>query len=331
MSARTTGFVFAAAAALLLSDVRADSSVRVLNDKPGAKGAGNEDKLAPLVRDIKSRNPKVQLAAIARFRQLGREANDIAFLVVEHGMMRSNRNVCDAAGEAIRALDPDVYRELTTLLHDADLSKRLAAVDKLGDMGSDAKAALPAVLQLHAEFMSKSLNNQGGSTSPIASVNRQILTTLAAIAPENESVHKVVLHCVAAPDHIQPISQDAPRFRGLHPYDRMFVVDLMNGLPIRTKDKLSALATGSTVTRIQSDADAMVGQISELDIDRAEKCKALVRVVQSGSPAMIKAIECLSDLGADAKPAVPLLKRLKTHPNEAVRNAATSAVDAIRE
>ncbi|HYH68000.1 MAG TPA: HEAT repeat domain-containing protein [Urbifossiella sp.] len=184
-------------------------------------------------------------------------------------------------------------------------------------MGADAKAAAPAILAYHTYLASQE------GRPPY-----QTLAALVKIAPESEGVQKTVLRHVAGLDESLPFIPSRPFG---DPKQRERVLDLMNEMPIKSGDKMTALAAGAVATQVKADAAVMAGQIGELDVANKEKCTALMRVVLSKSPARATAIEELGKLGQDAKLAVPLLTRLKTDPDGAVREAVTAALGEINK
>ena len=65
-----------------------------------------------------------------------------------------------------------------------------------------------------------------------------------------------------------------------------------------------------------------------IDADAAEKVKVLVAALGDGNAA-IPVIQVLQEFGKDAEPALPLLKKLKLSPDDALRKAATEAIKKI--
>jgi hypothetical protein len=74
-------------------------------------------------------------------------------------------------------------------------------------------------------------------------------------------------------------------------------------------------------------------QLKIIDVEPAEKVKALILVLDDDKDATasetVPLITALQVFGKDAKPALPLLKKLKLSSDDAIRRAATEAVKKI--
>jgi len=73
---------------------------------------------------------------------------------------------------------------------------------------------------------------------------------------------------------------------------------------------------------------AGIAQLQVIEAKATDKVSALVAALEDGE-AVVPVIQALEKYGADAKAAMPSLKKLKSSPNEATRNAAIAAIANI--
>ena len=102
-------------------------------------------KLGPIMQDMRSKDIKVRLSAIAKLEELGADAKPAGAELVEFGMMSPNATVKEAANAAFEKIDPLVYKEIITVYYDKDQQTKNAAVMRLQLMGGKAKAAVPII------------------------------------------------------------------------------------------------------------------------------------------------------------------------------------------
>jgi HEAT repeat protein len=117
------------------------------------------------------------------------------------------------------------------------------------------------------------------------------LQALMAIVPEDAAVQQAILGFVAASDNALPISVGRTRI------ERKTLIDDMRSLKIDTKKQVEALLAGLSASKYE---------------------RALI-------------IRELGKMGSDAKAALPVLMSLKTDSEKEVREAATAAIEAIKE
>ncbi len=96
----------------------------------------------------------------------------------------------------------------------------------------------------------------------------------------------------------------------------------MNELKIEDAPKVTPLLTGF----VASDNPALIQELGKLNIENKAKYTALMMALPRKSNCRALIISEIAKLGADAKAALPILKSLKTDPEEAVRNAAIAAI-----
>lgn len=274
-----------------------------------------DEKLLPLIKDMRSKDNKVRLATIAKLEDLGADAKPAGAALVEFGMMSPNAAVKNAANAAFEKIDPLVHKEIITVYYDEDEDKKNAAVTSLQLMGGKAKAAVPIIKGYHQFLASKSRRTPSHT-----------LTALVKIAPDDESVQTAILGLVGGSDALLPHGY----FRGS---SRAFIVNLMHELKIDDKQKLAPLVTGLAVagTRFDGkDREMMIAELGKLRIENKEKYPALMTALSKNVTERALIINELAKLGADAKAALPVLMALKTDKEEAVRTAANNAIEAIK-
>ena len=294
---------------------KALAAIKEATDKVDA--AKIDEVLGPIVKDLKAKDNKVRLAAVAKLEELGAAAKPAGAALVEFGMMSPNPMVKDAANAAFEKIDPLVHKEIITVYYDADIEKRDAAVKSLQLMGGKAKAAVPVIKGYH-QFLLGRYKSTPGHT----------LSALVKIAPEDEGVQSVILSLVGGADTALP-SDDTFRLES-----RAFVVALMNDLKIEDKQKIAPLVSGITQvdTRFNDrrGRELLVAELGKLKVENKEKYPALMTALSKNKTERALIIDQLAKLGSDAKGALPVLMSLKTDKEEAVRIAANAAIEAIK-
>ncbi len=196
-------------------------------DKLNPTQPKEEDKLKLLIKNLQSKDMKVQLKAIAELELLGSDAKPAGVALVEFGMMNSNPKVREAANTAFEKIDPAIYKEVLTILIDKEGLNRSLAVDNLRKMGAKAKAAVPAI-KMYYGYRVRQLN---GRFLPY-----YLLKALIEIVPEDLTVQQEVLRCVAARDYYETYRKE--------------LIEDMRILKIDPKKQVEALLAGLAVTRV---------------------------------------------------------------------------------
>lgn len=317
-------------------DVRtvAKRSLAAIKEAVGEKVdvAKIDERLVPLIKDMKSKDNKVRLATIAKLEELGAEAKPAGAAIVEFGIMSSNDPVKVAAINAFEKIDPTISKEVITVLFDGDLNKRILAAKNLASMGEKAKAAIPAIKVCH-----QTLWNNFKQT-PAAT-----LQALVMIDPEDEAVQRLILDLVGGPDSTVP----QVRFGNKTAVpSRHFLVQLMNQMNIPDQKKITPLVLGiaqcrgtgqgielpeDVFIRGQRERLFMLAELGKLEIETKQKYTALMSVLAKNTTERAQIINEVAKLGADAKAALPILMALKADRDEAVRIAANAAIAAIKE
>ena len=279
--------------------------------------AKTDEKLDPIIKELRSKDNKVRLAAIGKLEELGADAKPAGAALVEFGMMSPNAAVKEAATAAFEKIDPLVHKEIVTVYYDEDLKKKDAAVTSLQLMGLKAKAAVPILKGYHQFLLTK--NKQTPDHT---------LEALVKIGPDDESVQRVVLDLVGGKDSALPYTRG--RFGPEQIEARKLAITLMRELKIEDKQKLGPLVSGIALSGVAKDQELLVAELGNLRVENKEKYPPLMLALSKSTAARAHVINELAKLGADAKAALPVLMALKTDKEEAVRAAATAAIDAIK-
>jgi HEAT repeat protein len=256
--------------------------------------ADPDEKLAPLIKDLQGKDVKAKLGAVAKLEAMGADAFEAAPALVEHGVLSPNPKIRDAAIAAFEKIDPAVHKEVVTILVDQSIANRNRSVESHKTLGPKAAAALPVIKVYHANLY-QGLRQSGGKLvvqpAKVPRHSYHTLRAMVAIAPEDAATQTTVLALVGGADELLPRDPTA----GV--VERSQVFTLMNAMKIENKQKYTALVAGLAASR--TDRPAIIAEIGKL--------------------------------GADAKGAIPTLQQLKTDKDAAVRAAAASALEAIRE
>ncbi len=301
-----------------------------------------DEKLVPLIKDMRSKENKVRLAAIAKLEEIGSDAKAAGPALVEFGIMSPNAAVREAATEAFEKIDPLVFKEIITVLYDEDINKKDRAVMSLELMGRKALAAVPILKGYHSYLLGKDKRTPGNT-----------LQALVKIAPEDEGVQRVILDLVGGPQLSQP------RQRGVNGNlgspNRELTIVLMQELKIDDKQKLAPLVAGLAQTHSsasapgggpgggrpsrpgeldrssESERELMIKILGQLSVEDKDKLSALMAALAKSTTERALIVAEIGKLGPAAKTALPVLMKLKTDKEEAVRVAANAAIEAIKE
>ena len=273
-------------------------------------------KLAPLIKDLRSKDNKLRLAAIAALEGMGEAAKPAGADIVEFGMMAINQNVKDAANAAMEKIDPKLHKEIVTILYDNDKSNRDRALETLSVLGTNAKASLPAIKWYHAHLLLEYRNAYAPSSTT---------TALVKIAPDDAGVQREVLKLVGSTDTMIILFDSIRRGSA-----RSNIVKLMHELKIEDSQKLAPLLSGF----VASEDPILIAEIGRLNVESKPKLAALGTALAKNTipvATSVFIIQEVAKLGADAKAALPTLKSLKTHPEASIREAAANAVEKIKD
>jgi HEAT repeat protein len=211
------------------------------------------EKFAPLIKNLQSKDMKVRLKAIAELESLGVDAKPAGAALVEFGMMNPNAKVREAANTAFEKIDPEIYKEVLTIFIDASGGNKDLAVDNLRKMGAKAKAAVPMIKSYH-QYLTKEGRHR---RQPYFT-----LQALIAIAPEDAAVQQTVLGLVAGPDDALPIGRET------------LIAD-MRALKIDAKKQLEVLLAALAATK--TDRLLIINELGKMGSD----AKAALTVLMS--------------------------------------------------
>ncbi|HEY1860345.1 MAG TPA: HEAT repeat domain-containing protein [Gemmataceae bacterium] len=102
----------------------------------------NREKVDALVRELKAKDAKGRLKVLDDLAAMGTDAREAGPALVE-AMLDKTPVVASKAGDALEKVDPPVYKLVLTVALDRDARKREAAIDSLGKLGVEGKAAVP--------------------------------------------------------------------------------------------------------------------------------------------------------------------------------------------
>jgi len=147
-------------------------------------------KLAPLIKDLRSKDNKVRLAAITKLDDLGLDAKPAEAALVEFGMMCPNTAIREAANAVMEKIDPLICKDIITVLYDKDAAKKNLALESLVLQGAKAKPALPIIRGYHDYLLNASGSGEVPANTTVAMVK---------IAPDTIAVQREVLKLVGLP------------------------------------------------------------------------------------------------------------------------------------
>jgi hypothetical protein len=306
-------------------DVRtvAKRSLAAIKEVAGKVDAVEADeKLVPLIKDLKAKDNKTRLAAIAKLEEMGPDAKAAGAALVEFGMMSPAPAVKEAANAAFEKIDPLVFKEVVAVYYDENTVAKDRAVESLRLMGGKAKAAVPIIKGYH-QYLVKGQGYTPGDT----------LRALVAIAPEDEWTQRVILDLVGGPENALPSLGRVASGMNLEipsTTDREALIGLMHDLKIDDKFKAAPLVAGLSRATSSKDRLFMVAEISRLRLENKDKYTVLMAALKV-APERVPVINELARLRSDAKGALPVLKALKTDKEASVREAANAAIEAINE
>lgn len=210
-------------------------------------------KIAPLIKDLRSKDNKLRLAAIAKLDEMGEAAKPAGADLVEFGMMATDATVRDAANNVVEKIEPIVYKELITIYIDRSQKNKDESVNNLALMGKKASVALPMLRAYHNALF------RGNEKKKVPAIT---IAAMARILPEDEDLQQEVLKLVAS-DAIF-IELFGNNFGA---NSRKNVIDLMHEMPIDNKSKYKALM--NAVPKFPADLVMLIGEVAKLGLNQA--------------------------------------------------------------
>jgi hypothetical protein len=172
--------------------------------------------LAPLVADLRGRNAKVRLAALAKLGEAGPAAAPALGTVVEFGVLDPNPAVREAATAALERIDNIVHREVVTILYDANWGNRLNALKRLVESRADTGVKLPLAKHVYRELAARD-GDIGTYSSPLP----QLLDTLIQLAPDDRMVIEAVVRLAGDTRLDKPLAPAPYRAWGIERLNRV--------------------------------------------------------------------------------------------------------------
>ena len=253
------------------------------------EAAQKVDVIAPFIKGVQSKKPAERIEALDQFAKLGEKAQGATAMIVSL-MMDNTPAVREAAAACMEKVDPKLHKHVVAILYDNNSTNKTDAEEALAKLGERAEGAVPALKYR----WSITVADAGESTLRLPDYTA--LVALVCIVPDDAQVANEVLRLLASPYR--------GGFDGLvADNNRLFAFRLIDHLPgVSDAKKVAALSTALSA--------------ATLAFPRDDKSQLI-------------AIEKLVKYGAEAKPALPALMKLKLAGNEDVRKAAVKAVETI--
>jgi hypothetical protein len=306
-----------------------------------------------LIAKLKDKDESVRLKAAKELGKLKEKAKDAIPALTVAANRDDDEDVRTVAKKALETIkdtialaDKDKLREvLDPLVKDLkgrNAEKRLAALDKLSELGSQARDAGAEVVEF-------------GILNAPASIREAATATLERIDPE---AHRLIMTLIL--DRDETNRQQA--IQGLEALGRKGKSGMpalkYHYLQLTTNDQFGGGSAGLSLhamTKIAPDDKGVIdvvcglvsrpvpiqrtsnlperslaiGLLAELKMDSKKKVAVLCSALNDADCRAQAATE-LGKLGPDAKDAVPLLTKLKLDPDKEVRDVAAAALDQIK-
>jgi hypothetical protein len=234
-----------------------------------------------------------------------------------------------AAGQEVKQLVKDLK----------DSAKRMNTLGKIAELGPKAAEAAEPLVEI---MMDKSPAARSKAATALEAVDPEIyrhvmtlfigqdkdkaLKDIADMGASGKAALPVVLKIALRPYPGDKEDYPDPRLQ-------LRAIEAMRKLAPDDKRVAKAILTlASRPRKARNDSIRLeaLRNLDEMDIDAKEKVPVLMPALNESSCVML-AIQALGRMEADAKAALPALKRLKFSPIDAVRDAATEAVRKIEK
>lgn len=220
------------------------------------------------------------------------------------------------AARALLAIDPDNKQLVPQLLEDLSglsAGARATAAQSLAVLGPKALPAVPALVRvLRADSETQARASAAQALGAIGPAARSAVPALVRALRDRDRNVRVMAACALA--DIDPSST-----RGLP----ILLGTLTGGSPLDYVQPLLPLAREAFIP-------LLIGTISPNLSETLLLCRLELGVVQiQTAMEMNAALFALQRLGASARPALPLLRRLRRHPDPVVRSSAELVVVGI--
>lgn len=277
-----------------------------LNPDPNAE-------VEKLAAGLKAKMPAERVKAAEALGRLGENAPGAAKYLCE-ACADEDKDVRQAALEALEKVAPKLYKPVLTLVVDGDPDKHWIASKEIEKLGDKGKPAIPLLYE-HVRFgikiasigaITPEMKKKPPTPLPYLSFARSAtptwfkthFATLISLAPDGKTAEVIGL----------AVSTDPKMYRNINN-------NIMHGAAL---DALKALAKSSPEARKSIAPIAMKG-LDGLTTD----------VYDPVGLWHARTIEVLAECGPDAKKAIPALKKFKFHDRDNIRKAATDALEKI--
>ncbi len=327
-----------------------------------AKDASKDVRLkaaTELVKALNDTDDTIRRKAAQGLSEMGLEAKDALPALTRLEAKDPDEAVRNTARNALEKVNVAVTAEserVATLIKDLkakDAKTRLAAAQKLSEMGADAKEAREPLVEMMVD--TTPAISVGGSealekidvefqkhvvTLIIGQDKQTALTAIRAMGAEGKAAMPALQNLYqslrAGRGNPPPLGRG---FGSPPPADPVMVLGVamtVGGDDKRVSTMLHDALTAAppaVATPAQKSSYSFVrasacSMVNKSKMDAKEKTTALLVAVED-LRATMPALQALSEIGPDAAAAIPLLKKLKLSPDDSLRAAATDALSKI--
>jgi HEAT repeat protein len=306
-----------------------------------------------LIKQLSDKDETVRLKAAKELGKLKEKAKD-AIPALTAATADADEDVRSVAKRSLAAIkeavgDNDsakIRAKLAPMIKDLqakDIKVRLAAIAQLEEIGTEAKEAGGALVEFG--MMSPSPKVREAANSAFEKIDPLVYKEVLTLFIDERAANKT-----AAVETLRRMGSKAkasvPAIKGYHEH----LVKTERVTPAYTVRALVAIAPEDAgVQRLvlnlvggsddalprsfgrEDDRAMVIAEMHNLKIDNKQKYGALMAGLSASMRHRAIIIKELGKLGSDAKAALPALKALKTDKEQAVREAANTAIEAIQD
>jgi hypothetical protein len=271
------------------------------NGPPSPDSSGNlGPQLEKAMRAIESGSENEQTAATEHVAAMGSKGKPATRALCQ-ALVNATQARRKPFLEALEKVNPTIYEPVVTLFVDDNVNNHVAASGKIADL-SDGKDALPIVLK-HAEAFIRELETRGRNRNIAGELLTADYNAMRKTAPRDPKVVEMFVRIFKLPVNVRQL-------REVHEL-RMAVVETFKDWsqvdPPLKKTLVEMLIEELKRFQQGNASNEYSGQFTEMDT----------------------LMTMLAALGKDGKPAVPVLKELKTHSNAQMRKKASTVLDEL--
>jgi HEAT repeat protein len=205
---------------------------------PAAKK--NRERVDALVRDLKSKDAKERIKILDSLAVMGTDAKSAGPAVVE-AMLDKSPVIAAKAGDTLEKVDPPVYKNVLTIAGDRNARAREAAIEELGKLGGEGKAAVP-VLFIAGQ------KPEHASTA---------LQALVQIAPHDPHVRDAILRAL----FVSTAEAAKPERFAANTKLRGTALTVLDNVPIPPHKIVPALISATIDSQVRVEAIAALGKM----------------------------------------------------------------------